>query len=283
MGSGKGGGGEAAQVRAEEQARQERIRQGTRTINDIFDGGFQVSGKLNPADLTPGRQVFTADGTPVTIPEFSNPAETARRVKGGRFRGNIGRTNPAASPFDAVTSQPLFAERTSKDGFNDEFFAGRRQAFLDFATPQLEDQFGNANKELTFALDRGGLLDSSVRGQKLGELQKVFDLNAQQIADQALGQENKARNDVENARADLISLLNATGDTESAVNSATARAKALSQPGEFSPLANLFSDFTSTLSTQAALERANSLSGGAIRPTFNTGLFAPSAGSVQVK
>jgi len=203
---GKSGGNEARLAREEEQKRQEKIRQGTSRVNEIFDGQF-----------------------------------------------------------------------------DDNFFAGRRKAFLDYASPQLNDQYGDASKELTFSLARNGTLDSSVRGQKAGQLQKLFDLNKQQIADQALANEGGSRNAIEDARSNLIATLNATGDAQGAANSALARSSALSQPAAYSPLSNLFADFTSGLGTQAALERANYYSGGQTGVRYQTGLFAPKTGSVQVK
>lgn len=212
---GKSGGNEAKMARQDEQARQERIRQGTTEINRIFDGN----------------------------------SEEVQGVFGG---------------------------------FNDDFFNNRRQAFIDYASPQLNDQYSDAQKELTFALARGGNLDSSMRGQQTADLQKQYDLANQQIADQAISYEKDARNSVEDARSNLIATLNATGDVQGAVNSSLARATALSQPQAFSPLANLFADFTAGLGTQAALERANAYSGGMIRPRYNTGLFSPNPNSVQV-
>lgn len=200
---GKSGGNEAKMARQDEQARQERIRQGTTEINRIFDG------------------------------------------------------------------------------FNDDFFNGRRQAFMDYASPQLNDQYADAQKELTFALARGGNLDSSVRGQQTADLQKQYDLANQQIADQAISYEADARNSVEDARSNLIATLNATGDVQGAVNSSLARATALSQPQAFSPLANLFGNFYSGLATQRELERDFAYGGGP-RPRYNTGLFSPNPNSVQV-
>ena len=135
---------------------------------------------------------------------------------------------------------------------------------------------------------RSGLLDSSARSAKEGELKRLYDTNAQQIADQALASSTKSRNAVESARSDLISTLNATGDVTGAVNSATARASALSQPEAYSPLGQMFGNFLQGIGTQAALERADIKtryeayqSGGQIRPTYQTGLFSPS-NSVQV-
>jgi hypothetical protein len=201
----KGGGNEAKQAREDEQARQERIRQGTTRVGSIFDSQF-----------------------------------------------------------------------------NDDYFDNRRQSFLDYAAPQLEDQYGKAQKELTYSLARGGLMNSSARADKVGELQQLYDLNKQQIADEALSHSTQARNSVEDARSNLIATLNATGDAEGAASSAITRASALSKPAAYSPLAQLFADFTSGLGTQAAMERANFYSGGQTPVRYSTGLFTPSAGSVKV-
>lgn len=197
--SNKGGGNEAAQARADEQARQARVRQGTTDINKTFDTQF-----------------------------------------------------------------------------NPTFYSGRKQSYLDYANPQVEDQYGGAQRELTFALDRAGLLDSSVRGTKAADLQKKYDLTKQQVGDQALSYENQSKASVEDARSNLIAMLNATGDAQGAANSAITRASALTQPAAFSPLTNLFADFTSTLGTQAALEKANYYSGGQTGGRYSTGLFTPS-------
>lgn len=164
-------------------------------------------------------------------------------------------------------------DNTFNSQFNDGFFDKRKTAFLDYATPQLEDQYADANKQLTYALSRSGLLDSSVRAQKEGELQKQYDLNKQQIGDQALSYSTEARTNVEKARSDLVTMLNATGDAEGAANSALSRATALSQPQAFSPLTQLFADFTSGLATQAQYERASALSGSQ-QGRYNTGLFS---------
>lgn len=166
--------------------------------------------------------------------------------------------------------------------FNDSAFANRRKAFLDYASPQLEDQYGKAQKQLTFALARNGTLDSSVRGQKTGELQKQYDLNKQQVADQAIASETDTRNAVEDARSNLIMSLNASGDATGAANASLARASALSKPAAYSPLADLFGNFTQTLGTQAALERANYYSGGQTGARYSTGLFTPK-NAVSVK
>lgn len=164
--------------------------------------------------------------------------------------------------------------------FDDTFYRGIRDGYTNYALPQLTEQRDKAAKDLTFSLARAGQLDGSVRGQKAGELQKLFDLNEQQVRDQALAQENQARNNVENARADLVGTLNATGDNQQAVNSALSRATVLTQPQAYSPLGQMFTDFTAQLGNQAARERA--YAAGGPKPLFNTGWFG-GQGNVVVR
>lgn len=164
--------------------------------------------------------------------------------------------------------------------FNDQFYTGRRDAYTTYATPQLEQQYADAAKQLTYALARGGNLDSGVRAEKEAELSKLYNLRAQDIASKALDYETQARNSVADARANLISELNATGNAEQASRSATERATALTKTPGFDALSNLFSDFTSALGVQAAQERAEALSGGAYKARYNTGLFAPRSNAV---
>lgn len=200
--SGGGGDGGAKQARADEQARQAKIRDGTSQVNSIFDSQF-----------------------------------------------------------------------------NDDFFGKRQQSYLDYATPQLNDQYGDARKQLTFALDRTGNLDSSVRAEREAALQKLYDTNRRSVADEALGYSTKAKSSVEDARAGLIQTLNATADTQGAVNGAINRSKVLSQEEAYSPLNQLFTSFTGTLGQQAAADKAAALS-SSYGGTGGAGLFGTSKKSV---
>lgn len=168
--------------------------------------------------------------------------------------------------------------------FNDDFFAGQERAFTDYALPQVQDQSAQAGRQLLFDLDRRGQIEGSARADLSAELQKRTDLQTQKVRDDARAFGTTARNNVEAARGDLISLLNATGDAEGAASSALARSEALSRPPAFSPVANLFADFTGALGVQAAAERARFYGGPtAPQPTFNTGLFTPRSGAAVVR
>src|SRR3546814_9115062 len=85
----------------------------------------------------------------------SDAAEAARRdeeARQARIRAGMGQ-------IDQTFSQ-----------FNDDYFDTRSKAYLDYATPQLEDQFAKATEQLIFALSRGGNLNSSVAGERLADL-----------------------------------------------------------------------------------------------------------------
>lgn len=177
------------------------------------------------------------------------------------------------------------SEGTSKIGtlfdsqFTPQFFDNRAKSYQNFALPQLGQQFGDAQKQLTFALDRRGMLDSSSRASLGAELERRNALQVQKVKDEGLNYANAARSNVEGARADLISMLNSTGDVDAAVRGATARSQVLSAVPAYNPIPQLFADFTSGLGQQAAAERAFAYGGGP-RPTFNTGMFGPRSGAV---
>ncbi|WP_424360992.1 hypothetical protein [Methylocystis parvus] len=162
--------------------------------------------------------------------------------------------------------------------FTDDFFNGRRQAALNYYMPQLDQQYSDAQKQLTYALARAGGSQSSAAAQQQGDLQQKYSTNRQQIADQANNLATGARNNVESARANLIAMLNTTGDTQGALNSARASMASLSAPDAYSPLADLFTTATSALNQQGALEQANIASMGAVQPRYWSGLFGKRQG-----
>lgn len=281
-GGGKGGDGGAAAARAEEAARQQKIREGTDKINMIFDGGSEtrVVNPLSLGDLlSPGAKVYKADGTELTVGAGTAPTvgtglnKRQANIVGYRelngtlvpvYDTQLGHPKAAAASLkQLITPDKLFGgvETTYTPGqFNDEFFTGRRQAYIDYAQPQINDQYSDAQKQLTYALDRSGMLNSSVRAEKEAELERIYNQNVRNVLDQALGYEASARSNVEDARANLIAMLNSTADVQGAVNAAMARAKALSAPEPFSPIGQAFAGFTGTLARQAENAKLQNLS-----------------------
>lgn len=161
--------------------------------------------------------------------------------------------------------------------FTDDFYKDRGQSYLDYAYPQLQDQYANAMDELKYALDRSGTTNSSAYSSKLAELQKLYDTNRRTVANTAQDYENTAKSNVESARSNLISQLNSTADVSGTVDAANARAAALTSTPAYSALGQLFSTFLSGLNGYAA----GSTSGGSNYSTGTT-LYSPNSSSVKV-
>lgn len=141
--------------------------------------------------------------------------------------------------------------------FDPAFYEGRSQAYLDYATPQLDDQFKEATRDLTLALARSGLLNSSVKARRFADLKKDFDMQSRGIADKANEYSNQARSSIESAKSDLYSQNQNIADPTLAAASAASRAQSLTQLPAFSPLGALFAGVTEGIATQMDLERRN--------------------------
>ena len=142
-------------------------------------------------------------------------------------------------------------------GFDDKFFAGREKSYLDYATPRLDDQYNDAVSELTLALARSNLLNSSARARKFGDLQKQYGLQARSVGDKAKEYGSGARRSIEASKSDLQSQNMSLADPALIAANAANRASAMTELPAYSPLGALFVGVTEGLATQADLERRN--------------------------
>ena len=161
--------------------------------------------------------------------------------------------------------------------FDPAFYQKRADAYMAYASPQIEQQQADARKQLIYALARTGNLDSSAANEKSAELVEEGNQERINAANEALNQENALRNQVENTRGNVVAELNATGDAEAASNSALRASQNLNQPAGFSPLGNLFMNFLSTVAGIGS-RAGNGYSGFVGSPS----LFGPSSGSSRV-
>jgi len=139
--------------------------------------------------------------------------------------------------------------------FDDAFYADRRDSYLNYAKPQLDDQLSAATKDLLTVLSRSGMSNSSVAANKREELQKMADMREREIMDKGINYENSARKSIQSAKDDLRTQNMQMANPTLAANNAIARAQTLTTLPEYSPLGALFEGITSGLATQADLER----------------------------
>lgn len=173
---------------------------------------------------------FGGDNTASDIAKQTRADEVARQTRIKTGMANI----------NAVFDGP--------NGFNDAFYAKQGKAYSDYATPQVDHQYGLAKDQTVYALARSGLLDSLAGQNENAELSRTNDQSRIDIANQAQDEENTARSNVENTRGNIVSQLNATGDDAAASAAAVRGAQNLYQPTGYSPLADAFASFTNGLS-----------------------------------
>ena len=142
-------------------------------------------------------------------------------------------------------------------GYGDVFFTGVASDYMNYATPQIEDQYTDAMKALRIALDRSGLMQSSERIDRENELKKK--LAAQELAAARKGESiaNAMRTNLANVKSNLLTQNASLADPTLIASTAANQIMANTQVPEYNPLTNLFANATEGLATQAQLEARN--------------------------
>ena len=126
--------------------------------------------------------------------------------------------------------------------FDDTFYSDRKDKYLDFYQPQLDDQFGKAKDDLTFSLARAGTLNSSMAGQKQADLLKSYGTESAGLLSQAEGEISSQKSRLQSEKSALTSQLNATGNADQVSNEALSRSQNLfTEQPTYGTLGNLFS------------------------------------------
>lgn len=228
----KGGGGGAAAAESQRAAEEARQREEERQRN--YSMGLQDIDRL-----------FTQG---VATRRTENPAWAAWQAGQGTEANDYSEgREPAPEP-------PRFIEAGESTGvaFNDDFFNARGQAYRDWATPQVEDQWADTRRELEFWLARRGLTNSTVAADRYADAETEYGRVRQGIDDEANNLAASARTDVANARAGAVSALTASNDPTAGLSVARDRVGALSTQPTFSPLGTLFANTLGSIGAGAA-------------------------------
>lgn len=142
-------------------------------------------------------------------------------------------------------------------GYGDDFYRGIAADYMNYATPQIDDQYVDAMKNLRIALDRSGLLQSSERIDRENDLKKR--LAAQELAAARKGESiaNAMRTNLANVKSNLLTQNASLADPTLIASTAANQIMANTQVPEYNPLTNLFANATEGLATQAQLEARN--------------------------
>lgn len=215
-----------AATRAEKQ-RQALINQGMVGVNAVYGGG--------------------------SFPTYTQVAKgTAFDPKAQYYTApSAGQYNPLAKQKDNAASyknrmgknRPLYLKGQDQTftGFQPDFFNQASQAYINYALPQLSQQYKAAYDTSQYGLASQGLLRSSAADQARSNLDLTMGQQKLSIADTGRQQSQDLQKQVENSRQQAINNLYQTGDPTQAIQSAIGQASQIQAPSFIQPLSNAFS------------------------------------------
>ena len=122
-----------------------------------------------------------------------------------------------------------------------------KQAYLDFANPQLDRQFDDAAAELTYALSRQGQTGGSLAVDRREDLETDRGQRQLEIAQTAQDYGNKARSDLSQQKSSLYQMLNSTANPGATSQAARSALASISSKPAMSPIGMLFQNTTAGL------------------------------------
>ena len=300
----------AAQAAKTEKQRQGLINTGLGQINAIFGGGTVpfytpqtsgfthdqwVGGPVNNTYYTLGKK-GTFD--PVYAPNQRdkmgfNPTGSLFDPSGIRAMTSIGQGdivglltgglfgfgNKPLTPRQNINklakSNNLFTmDSQSFEGFQPDFYKGREKAYLDYAMPELGEQYRTNRDAILYGLANRGLLRGSVQKRASSDLERATGKGRQTIAESAINQSNQLRQSVEQARQNAIQQLYTSSNPSQALQSAISSAGSLRTPNAIAPLTDMFSNLARQYYTNMLYNNYRTGSGG---PDANDSYSLPSA------
>ena len=150
----------------------------------------------------------------------------------------------AQAQQEANTNAAVSQINTAFTGFNPAFYAKAGQAYTNYALPQLQQQYQTNANNLGFKLADQGLGKSSQGQQMNNALTQANTQNTQQLAQNALGQEQTLQQQVGTEQSNLIGQAQTASDPSAIGQQAMVNASSLSAPSTFQPIGNMFSNFS---------------------------------------
>lgn len=127
-------------------------------------------------------------------------------------------------------------------GFTPDFYKQRQQAYVDFAMPQVSQQYRQARNQIGFNLANRGLLQSSAAGGQFSDLNRTMSQATQSVQDTGQSQAQDLQRQIEASKNQQLGYLYQSADPAGAGAQAISSAASFAQPSTFAPVANAFSN-----------------------------------------
>lgn len=145
--------------------------------------------------------------------------------------------------------------------FDEPFYQQAATDYTQAVTPKLMSDYRTTRNNLTYALARGGLTNSSAAVQRNTSLQNNLARNESQVANNAQQQSNALRSNVNSQKSQLVAQLESSADPTAVNSQAQAAVSQLRAPSAIQPLGNLFADWSQMyLNNQSAQPSSNAAS-----------------------
>lgn len=124
--------------------------------------------------------------------------------------------------------------------YDDDYYGGFKQDYLDFYNPQIEREYNTTRGKLFTGLLERGMGESTVGAHKLADLVRRRDEEFTNAANQATDAANALRSKVENEKTNLYTLNLASADPQAINSRALASSTALAAPQAYTPIGQIF-------------------------------------------
>lgn len=170
-------------------------------------------------------------------------------------------------------------------GFDDTYYQGLQDNYLNYATPQIEQSQQRAQTGLRSALANKGKLFSSTDAAQQGEMATTYGGIFRDAQTKSLDYANQQRNQVQSAKQNSIAQMYGSESPEVGLQSASGAVNSLQTGPAFEPISSLLGQAAryASMDYQNALYSPNNQSYGAFSPMFNNNRQSSGGGGNQVK
>jgi hypothetical protein len=174
----------------------------------------------------------------------------------------------------AAIQQGVGQVNAAFSGFTPQFYQGVQNAYTNYETPQLYQQYQPMNQQLGYKLANQGLLGSGADQFLHGQLAQQMGQAQQQIGNQALGASRGLQQQVGQEKGNLISQLQTASDPSSIAQQAVGQAGQLSAPSTFQPIGQMLQNFATMYLGQQNANTYNQFANQYLSAFNNPGVYA---------
>jgi hypothetical protein len=160
---------------------------------------------------------------------------------GGSNVGNIASAQAQAQSNLTNQSDQLITQAFS--GFNPQYYQGIQNSYMNYALPQLQQQYQTANNQLGYKLAGQGITNGSAAQQAQNALGQSMNQNETQLGNQAVQAGQTQQQAVQGQENNLFSQAQTASDPGALAQQAIGEAGSISTPSVFAPLGQLFTTF----------------------------------------